>query len=153
MMARILTLALVALLMGAELYGQEIKIITVVESIVPGGIGRSRIIEHKQDMNYEAFTTERTDGKKSDQSDIRRKDLKLDEFNETKLLNFYSLAGINFQNIASNDAIISDKLTEMVQQGWQLLHTTSAVESNAGADDGEGIFITRFIFMRPSTTE
>lgn len=153
MIVRILTLAGIALLSCLDLKAQEIKIITVVESIVPAGIGRSRIIEHEQDMNYEAFTTERTDGKKSDQSDIRRKDLKLDEFKETKLLNFYSLAGINFQNIASNDAIISNKLTEMVQQGWQLLHTTSGVESNAGADDGEGIFITRFIFMRPSTTE
>jgi hypothetical protein len=152
-MKSILILAAVALLTFADLHAQELKIITVVESIVPAGIGRSRIIEHEQDMNYEEFTTERTDGKKSNQSDIRRKDLKLDEFKETKLLNFYSLAGINFQNIASNDAIISDKLTEMVRKGWQLLHTTSAVESNAGADDGEGIFITRFVFIRPSTTE
>ena len=33
---------------------------------------------------------------------------------ETKLLNFYSLVGINFQNIASNDAVIGAKINEMI---------------------------------------
>jgi hypothetical protein len=31
---------------------QEFKVVTVVESIVPGGIGRSRMIEEKQDINH-----------------------------------------------------------------------------------------------------
>jgi hypothetical protein len=64
-------------------------------------------------------------------------------------VNFFSLGGINFRNIASNDAVITSKLNMLTQQGWELAYVTSAVESNAGKDDGEGIFITRFIFRRP----
>jgi len=46
------------------LQAQEYKIITVVESIVPGGLGRSRMIENKTDLDIDKFTTERTDGKR-----------------------------------------------------------------------------------------
>ena len=129
-------------------YAQEYKVITTVESIVPGGIGRSRMIEMKSDINVDDFTTERTDGKKSDQGKIKRGDAKIDRFAETKMLNFYSLAGINFQNVASNDALISSKIDKMVKEGWTLAFVTSGVESNAGKGDGEGIFITRYIFKK-----
>ena len=124
------------------------KVITVIESIVPGGLGRSRIIEEKADVSVEDMTTERTDGRTSNMKDVKRKDLKVDEFEETKLLNFYSIAGINFQNIASNDTIISDKLNTLAAEGWELMFMTSGVESSAGGDDTEGIFITRFLFKR-----
>ena len=124
------------------------KIITVVESIVPGGGGRSRIIEEKADVNVDDFTTERSEGKDSKQGKVKRGDAKVDNFNETKLLNFYSLVGINFQNIASNDAMISDKLNQLAAQGWELKFVTSGVESDAGEKDGQGIFITRFILMK-----
>ena len=127
---------------------QEFKVVTIVESIVPAGIGRSRMIESKQKVDYKNFTTERTDGTKSDQSDIKREDIKIDNFQETKLLNFYSIAGINFQNIASNDAVISSKINELSVEGWQLLFVTSGVESDGGKGDGNGIFITRLIFKK-----
>lgn len=127
---------------------QEFKVITVVESIVPGGLGRSRMIENKDDLDINDFTTERTDGKKSSQGDVKRKDAKIDKFAESKLLNFYSIAGINFQNIASNDALISSKLNQMVEEGWELAFVTSGVESDAGKGDGTGLFITRFIFKK-----
>ena len=58
------------------------------------------------------------------------------------------MVGINFQNIASNDALISSKLTEMVSNGWDLVYVTSAAESDAGKEDGTGIYITRFIFKK-----
>jgi len=58
------------------------------------------------------------------------------------------MVGINFQNIASNDATITDRLNIMASEGWELLHVTSAVESDAGETDGSGIFITRYIFKR-----
>ena len=64
------------------------------------------------------------------------------------MLNFYNVAGIRFQNIATNDAIISSKLTTMISEGWDLAFVTSAVESDAGQKDGKGIFITRYIFKR-----
>lgn len=127
---------------------QEFKIVTVVESIVPMGLGRSRIIDSQTQSNYEEYTTDRTDGKKSNQKEISRSDIKVDELEETKLLNFFSATGINFQNIASNDAVIASKVNTMVADGWKLTFVTSGVESNAGADDGQGIFITRLFFSR-----
>ncbi|WP_205749789.1 hypothetical protein [Cyclobacterium amurskyense] len=127
---------------------QEFKIVTVVESIVPMGIGRSRIIDSQSENNYEKFTTDRTDGKKSNQKEIKRSAIKIDELEETKLLNFFSATGINFQNIASNDAVIASKINTMLADGWKLTYITSGVESNAGADDGKGIFITRLFFSR-----
>lgn len=127
---------------------QTYKVVTVVESIVPAGIGRSRIIESVSENESEAATTERTDGKKSDQGDVKRGDLKVDDFKETKLLNFYSAVGINFQNIASNDALIADKINDLVTQGWELTFVVSGVESDAGKDDGNGLYITRFIFKK-----
>ncbi|MDW3208439.1 MAG: hypothetical protein R8N23_01130 [Reichenbachiella sp.] len=125
------------------------KVITVIESIVPGGLGRSRLIDGQTEINIDDFTTERTDGKKSSQSDVSRADAKVDRFEESKLLNFYSLTGINFQNVASNDALITSKLNELTEEGWELAFVTSGVESDAGAKDGKGLFITRFIFKKP----
>ncbi|WP_276367875.1 hypothetical protein [Chryseolinea sp. H1M3-3] len=127
---------------------QEYRIVTTIESIVPMGIGRSRILDHKTPEDYHPLTTERTDGKKSEQGEVKREDIKIENFEETKLLNFYSIAGINFQNISSNDAVVSSKLSEMAKEGWNLVFVTSGVESDAGEKDGNGIFITRYVFKR-----
>ncbi|MEL6556750.1 MAG: hypothetical protein AAFQ94_01110 [Bacteroidota bacterium] len=128
---------------------QEYKIITTVESIIPAGIGRSRMLSPTEEVDSEKFTTERTNGKKgNEQNKVRRRDLRIDGIEETKLLNFYSLTGINFQNIASNDALVSDKLTQMAKNGWELVFVTSGVESDGGETDGEGIYITRYVFKR-----
>ena len=127
----------------------QYKVITVVESIVPAGIGRSRLIENQSGLDIDEFTTERTDGKKSNQGDIKRKGAKVDQFAESKLLNFYSVAGINFQNIASNDALISSKINKLAEEGWELAFVTSGVESDSGKGDGKGIYITRFVFKKP----
>ena len=127
---------------------QEYKMITTVESIVPGGMGRSRLLDNAEAVDYRKFTTSRSDGKDSDQGKVDRSDAKIDNMEETKLLNFYSMVGINFQNIASNDAIVSSKLSELAKQGWELAFVTSGVESDAGEKDGKGIFITRYIFRK-----
>lgn len=143
-----LLLPLLILLPTLDMNAQQYKVVTVVESIIPMGVGRSRMIENTTAMNVDAATTERTDGKKSDQGDIERGDLKVNSFKETKLLNFFSAAGINFQNIASNDALISDKINKLAAEGWMLVHVTSGVESDAGDKDGQGIFITRMFFRK-----
>lgn len=148
-----LTLFVIASLMfGQSVFSQEapkaFKVVTIVESIVPGGMGRSRIIETKSSGDLENSTTERTDGTDSKQNKVKRRDLKVDDLSETKLLNFYSLTGINFQNIASNDAMIEAKMNDLTKDGWKLAFVTSGVESNAGSQDGEGIFVTRLIFSR-----
>lgn len=140
---------LLFLLLVGALQAQEYKIITTVESIIPGGLGRSRMLSPTEGIDSEDFTTERTNGKKGNaQSSVKRKDLRIDGIEETKMLNFYSLTGINFQNIASNDALVTDRLNMMAENGWELVFVTSGVESNAGELDGEGIYITRYVFKR-----
>jgi len=125
----------------------EYKVITSVESIVPNGLGRSRLVSANTERDYEEFTSEQSeeDGKRNKS---KRKDIRVKDFEETKLLNFYNLGGIRFQNIVSNDALISSKLTQMTSEGWELAFVTSAVESDAGSQDGQGIFVTRYIFKR-----
>lgn len=132
-----------------ELFSQvEYKVVTTIESVVPAGIGRSRIIQEDSEIDYKNFTTERTDGKKSKQGDVSRSGAKVNKLYETKILNFYSAVGINFQNIASNDALFTSMLNDITSQGWELFTVTSGVESDAGRNDGNGIFITRYIFKR-----
>lgn len=125
----------------------EIKVITSVESIVPLGLGRSRIISANTDRDYEEFSSEQTESDNT-RNKAKRKDIRVKDFEETKLLNFYNVGGIRFQNIAANDAVISSKLTSMLADGWDLIFVASAVESDAGESDGQGIFITRYIFKR-----
>lgn len=140
----ITSLFLLSSLLGLSQY----KVVTVIESILPGGVGRSRMIEATSQVDYNAFTTVRTDGKDSKQSDVDRSDIKIDGLRETKMLNFFSMVGINFQNIASNDAVIMSKLNEMHSQGYDLAFVTSGVESDAGKEDGNGIFVTRLYFKQ-----
>lgn len=125
----------------------EYKVVTSVESIISSGLGRSRIVSASEDRNYKDFTSDRSEEdderNKSDRSEIRVKN-----FEETKLLNFFNLGGIRFQNIAANDAVITSKINTMVEEGWDLAFVTSAVESDGGKDDGQGIFITRYVFKR-----
>lgn len=141
------TLLLVAVSISVNAQ-KKYKIITTIESIVPGGLGRSRIIEGTSVVDAAMFTTQRTDGKDSKQGDVKRSDAKIDALNETKILNFFSLAGINFQNIASNDAMITSVLNTLSEQGWELYTVVSGVESDAGKDDGNGVFITRYVFRK-----
>uniref|UniRef100_UPI0040487D79 hypothetical protein n=1 Tax=Algoriphagus sp. TaxID=1872435 RepID=UPI0040487D79 len=126
----------------------EWKIVTIVESIVPMGLGRSRMVENMTDVNTEDFRTSREDGKTSSQRSMSRKELKVDKFDEAKLLNFFSATGINFQNIASNDAMIAARIMELESEGFTLAYVTSAVESVGGKDDDSGIFISRMYFKK-----
>ena len=143
-------IAILCCIYTSEAQSYEYQVITSVESIIPSGTGRSRLVSTNENRNYKDFTSVRTDGKtvkdkrnKSDRGDIRVKN-----FEETKLLNFYNIAGIRFQNIAANDAVITSKINTMTEEGWELAFVTSAVESDAGKNDGRGIFITRYIFKK-----
>jgi len=143
----IITVFLFASILSAEAQSYEYKIVTTIESVVPMGLGRSRIISAEEDKDYKDYTSSRTE-ENNKQNKSKRGDSKVDDFDETKILNFFSAAGINFQNIASNDAIISSKVNTMIDEGWELAFVTSGVESDAGKGDGQGIFITRFIFKK-----
>ncbi|WP_343487641.1 hypothetical protein [Allomuricauda sp. d1] len=145
-MKKIIFIALLAIVGTIEVTAQQYKVITSVESIVPNGLGRSRIINALEDKDYKEFTSVQTEEdntrNKSDRSEIRVKN-----FEETKLLNFFNLGGIRFQNIAANDALITSMINAMIADGWSLEFVTSAVES-AGKGDNQGIFITRYIFKK-----
>ena len=148
----ILSAGIVFSLLASEVKAQqEYKIVTVIESIVPMGMGRSRIVENSGKVNIDDLTNQR-DGNKSKQGEVDREEVKEagENMKETKLVNFFNLGGINFGNIASNDAVIAAKMNDMIKQGWSVAYITSGVESNAGKDDGQGIFITRIFFVRPT---
>lgn len=153
-MRNILSIITLLTVISSNIFGQEttkqafeIKIITSVESIIPTGLGRSRLISTNNERDYKEFTSNQTEDNNT-RNKSKRKDIRVKNFEETKLLNFYNLGGIRFQNIASNDALISSKLTAMLSEGWSLVFVTSAVESDAGKHDSTGIFITRYIFKR-----
>jgi hypothetical protein len=94
---------------------------STIESVVPGGVGRSRVII-------------------SDQGDQEvGKDL----------LNFYSMVGINFKNIANNDRLIVETINTYVSEGWELHTVTTGVNSASEGKGGTGIFITRYLLRKP----
>ena len=99
-----------------DLSAQQYRVVTSVESIVSSGLGRSRIVNAQEDRDYREFTSLQTEEdntrNKSDRGEIRIK-----EFEETKLLNFFNIGGIRFQNIAANDAMISSMINDMASQG------------------------------------
>ena len=125
----------------------EFTSFTVVESIIPNGLGRSRIIHATEERDYREFTTVRTDeNQKRNKSD--RGEIRVKNFEETKILNFFNAVGIRFQNIAANDAVVNSKVSAMLNEGWELVSTNAGVESVGDKTDTEGIYITSFYFKR-----
>ncbi len=94
---------------------------STIESVIPGGLGRSRILT--------------TDNK----GQLLEKDLK----------NFYSMVGLNFKNIAKNDNAIIERINDYSTQGWELVNvvTGSHAQTSDGSSSG-GLFITRYLFRR-----
>ncbi len=104
---------------GDEPKGSKWLQITAVESVVPGGLGRSRMISIDDKGKME----------------------------ETKMKNFFSIAGINFSNIRQNDLSITTKIQELSAEGWELYDVTSGVYSG-NENNSNGIFITRYLFKK-----
>ncbi len=77
----------------------EYKMFSTIESVVAGGLGRSRVIS--TDKN----------------SQMQEKDLE----------NLFSLIGINFKNIQNNDQIITSKINEYAKDGWMLDQVVNGV--------------------------
>lgn len=146
-MRSLLVLALILTLSVSDLSAQTYKVVTSVESIVPNGLGRSRIVNALEEKDYNEFTSVQTEDDNT-RNKSKRDEIRVKNFAETKLLNFYNIGGIRFQNIAANDALISSMINDMIANGWELVFVTSAVESEGGKGDGNGIFITRYIFRK-----
>ena len=125
----------------------EFDFVTVVESIVPQGLGRSRMISKTENVDYTIASTIRKEDGDKEKSKAKRNEIRTYGFEETKLLNFYNLGGIRFNNIATNDAMIRSKLNAMSNEGWDLFSVTSGVESS-GDKDNNGIYVTRYLFRK-----
>ena len=90
--------------------------ITTIESTVSGGGGRSKLIITREDGKQE----------------------------EMDMLNLFSLLGINFKNIQSNDSQIVKVLTEFAKQGWKLVATIPLVP----VSEDNSLCMTRYLLMR-----
>ena len=99
--------------------------ISTIESVVPGGLGRSRMISSNPDGTV----------------------------NEEKMENFFSMVGINFENVRKNDQQITDKINKIVNDGWELVSVSTGVYpggdgGKSGGTGATGIFITRYLFKK-----
>ena len=107
------------------------------------------MIAETDNVDYKYATTIRTevDGKtKKQKSKAKRSEIRTKAFEETKLLNFFNVGGIRFNNIATNDAMVTAKMNDLAAEGWELAFMATGVES---ADkEPEAIFITRYVFRR-----
>ncbi|MGK2861716.1 MAG: hypothetical protein ACSLE0_07260 [Chitinophagaceae bacterium] len=128
-MKNIFILLIAGLVFTGNLSAQESKTetgldfmqINTVESVVAGGLGRSRMI------------ITNPDGSKKE-SDIE---------------NLFSVAGINFKNIKNNEDKIIKTLKSYTDNGWKLDYVTSLTLSQNDSGAG-GIFMTRYLLSKPS---
>lgn len=169
-----LFVAVLVLLWMESVRAQEtkVKVVTCIESLVPNGVGRSRMLVTDVEVNYVDFTTQQTASKK-DRNRSSRKKIRLKDYEETKLLNLYNEGGIRFQNLATNDALMTSKINDMLASGWDLFYVNTGVESKMistnvkkellkigvqllldeenteeNKDDPNGIFLTRYYFVK-----
>jgi len=101
--------------------GKQFMQITTVESVVGGGLGRSKMIITNPDGSQK----------------------------ESDLENLFSLAGINFKNIKENEDKIVRVLKGYTDEGWKVDYVTSFTLSPS--DNGLGIFMTRYLLSRPDS--
>jgi hypothetical protein len=93
--------------------------ITTIESVVAGGMGRSKMLVTNPDG------TQR----------------------EEDLNNLFSLGGINFKNIKENESTILRTIKRYTDDGW-VLDKTIPMTLSPG-DGGGGIFMTRYLLSKP----
>jgi hypothetical protein len=121
-MKQLLILLVAGLFLHSEIRAQKTTTkfvqITTVESVVGGGLGRSKMIITKEDG-----TTE-----------------------EKEMSNLFSMTGINFKNIKDNDATILQTLKTYTDDGWKLF-SNSPLTLSPGTN-GAGIFMTRYLLSK-----
>jgi hypothetical protein len=129
-MKKIVFILLVAVAVSNSGFAQEFKPesiakqfmqINTVESVVAGGLGRSRMIVTNPDGSQK----------------------------ETDMENLFSMAGINFKNIKENEDKLVKTLKSYTDDGWKLEHVTSLTLSQNDSGAG-GIFMTRYLLSKPA---
>jgi hypothetical protein len=93
--------------------------ITTIESVVSGGLGRSKMIITKEDGSQE----------------------------DRDLENLFSLTGMNLKNIKSNESDILKAIKTYIDTGWKIYQVTPMTLSPS--DKGTGIFMTRYLLSKP----
>ena len=127
-MKKIIFLLIIALATGGGLNAQDLKPetnkqfmqVNTVESVVAGGLGRSKMIITNPDGSQK----------------------------EADLENLFSMTGINFKNIKENEDKIVRTLKTYTDDGWKLDHVTSLTLSQNDSGAG-GIFMTRYLLSKP----
>lgn len=127
-MKKIIPLLIAVVIAGCSLNAQEIKPdankqfmqVNTVESVIAGGLGRSKMIITNPDGSQK----------------------------ETDLENLFSMAGINFKNIKENEDKILKTLKTYTDEGWKLEYVTSLTLSQNDSGSG-GIFMTRYLLSKP----
>lgn len=101
--------------------GYQYLQMTTIESVVAGGLGRSRVL----------FTPEFKGTK------------------EAQMENLFSLTGINVKNVQANEETILRYLTEVSAEGWELVQTIPLTQTLTSAGStNQGIFLTRYLFRK-----
>jgi hypothetical protein len=122
-MKRGILFLLVALAISASVVAQEttkqFMQVTTVESVVAGGLGRSKMIITNPDGSQK----------------------------ETEINNLFSITGINFKNIRENEDNLVKTLKTYTDDGWKLEQVTSLTLSQNDSGAG-GIFMTRYLLSR-----
>jgi hypothetical protein len=93
--------------------------VTTVESVLAGGMGRSKMIVTNADGSQK----------------------------ESELNNLFSMTGINFKNIKENEDNLIKTLKTFTDDGWKLEQVTSLTLSQNDSGAG-GIFMTRYLLSR-----
>ena len=128
-MKKLIIFIVIALVISSRLFAQETKSdttskqfmqINMVESVVAGGLGRSKMIITNPDGSQK----------------------------EANLENLFSVAGINFKNIKDNEEKIVRTLKTYTDDGWKIDHVTSLTLSQNDSGAG-GIFMTRYLLSKP----
>ena len=98
---------------------KEFMQITTVESVIGGGMGRSKMLITNPDGSQK----------------------------ESDMNNLFSLMGIHFKNIRENEDQIIKTLKSYTDDGWKLEQVMPLTLSPSG--NGPGIFMTRYLLSRP----
>jgi hypothetical protein len=127
-MKKFILLVLITAAMNSNMYAQDVKSesskqfmqITTVESVVAGGLGRSKMIITNPDGSQK----------------------------ESDLENLFSIMGINFKNIKDNEGQLVRVLKDYTNAGWKPEQITSLTLSQNDSGAG-GIFMTRYLLSKP----
>ncbi|RNI37347.1 hypothetical protein EFY79_08080 [Hanamia caeni] len=98
---------------------QQFMQVTTVESVLSGGLGRSKMIVTNPDGSQK----------------------------ESGMENLFSMVGINFKNIGENENKLINTLKFYTENGWKIDHVTSLTLSQTESGNG-GIFMTRYLLSK-----